>query len=340
MRLMIQVYYIKEGEFRRLARNEEFQKIWRGLDFIWINAVDPTPEEESLLGLYLSVDAKSLTRVFEESDRGRYHRFYDFSAFHFPIMVAQPVEHVETALVLLGERMLATIGKNVPQDAIIEVEETIRNLVLTQQEVTPSFVAVRIIQEIIERNVVIIDNIVQTSMELEEMYARVDINTLLKEIQRLRRAQNELYQHLTMQRHFVDMMFQHVPRYLHLTNELSRLLRTTLSEIERQQQTLELNARNLTDLVSLHSILLANRLNRVIVILTAITVSVAVPSLVANILGMYNIFHPDPLFYLPGGLPLYTFQIQFMILIPAILIPLLWVIRKGWIRISSPREEK
>ena len=337
---MIQVYYIKNGEFRKLARTEDFQKIWRDLDFIWISAIEPTPEEESLLGLYLSVDAKSLTRVFEQSDRGRYHRFYEFSAFHFPVMVAQPVPDVETTLVLLGERMVATIGKNIPSDAIGEVEDTIRNLVSIEQQVTPSYVAVRIIQEIIERNIIIINSVVQTTMELEEMYAGVDINTLLKEIQRLRRAQNELYQHLTVQRHFVDMMLQHVPRHLHITNELSTLLSTTLSELERQQQTLELNARNLTDLVSLHSILLANRLNRVIVILTAITVSVAVPSLVANILGMYNIFHPDPLFYLPGGFPVYTFQFQLLILIPAILIPLLWVIRKGWIRISSPGEEK
>lgn len=333
---MIQVYYIKNGEFRKLARNEDFQKIWRGLDFIWISAAEPTPDEESLLGLYLSVDAKSLTAVFEQSNRGRYHRFYDFSAFHFPVMVAQPVPGVETALVLLGERMVATIGKNIPPDAIGEVEETIRNLVSTEQQVTPSYVAVRIIQEIIERNVNLINNIVQTTAKLEELYASVDINTLLKEIQRLRRVQNELYQHLTVQRHFVDMMLQHVPRHLHITDDLSALLSITLSELERQQQTLELNARNLTDLVSLHSILLANRLNRVIVILTAITVSVAVPSLVANILGMYNIFYPDPLFYLLGGFPVYTFQVQFLILIPAILIPLLWVIRKGWIRISSP----
>lgn len=337
---MIQVYYIKNGEFRKLARNEDFQKIWRDLDFIWISAVEPTPDEENLLGLYLSVDPKSLTRVFEQSNRGRYHRFYEFSAFHFPVMVAQPVQDVETVLVLLGEQMVATIGKNIPPDAIGEVEETIRNLVSTQQQVTPSYVAVRIIQEIIERNVIIINSIVQTTMDLEEMYASVDINTLLKEIQRLRRTQNELYQHLTVQRHFVDMMLQHVPRHLLITDELSTLLSTTLSELERQQQTLELNARNLTDLVSLHSILLANRLNRVIVILTAITVTVAVPALMANILGMYNIFHPDPLFYLPGGFPIYTFQVQLLILIPAIFIPLLWVIKKGWIRISSPGEEK
>ncbi len=334
---MIQVYYIKKGEFRRLARGEDFQKIWRDADFTWLLSIEPSLEDFSQLGLFLSVDQKSLARVMEQAHNGRYHRFYDYSAFHVPTIVADPVQHSEPVLVLLGEQMVATIGKRIQSDAIEEVEETIRNLVSVKQQVSPSIVAVRFVQEIIERNVNIINSIVQATRELEEKYADIDINTLLGEIQRIRLLQNEFYQHLTTQRHFLDMMLQHVPRFLELNDELRALLSTTLSEIERQQQSLEINARSLTDLVSLHSILLANRLNMVIVILTAITVTVAIPTLIANILGMYNVFYPLPIFYILGGIPIYTWQLQLLFLVPAIFIPLIWVINKGWIRISSPK---
>jgi Mg2+ and Co2+ transporter CorA len=336
---MIQVYYIKNGEFHKLAKSEDFQKIWRNTDFIWISAMTPTTEEYGQLGLYLSVDSKSLSRVLEESHIVRYHRFYEYSAFHVPTIVAEPVQHSEPTLILLGEKMVATVGKNIPPEFIVEVEETLRNLVSAGRLATPSLVAVRIVQEIIERNSIIINQIVKATKELESKYADINIDTLLFEIQRIRSLQNEFYQYLTAQRQFIDMMLQHVPRYLQLTEELRALLYTTISELERQQQALEINARNLTDLVSLHSILLANRLNRVIVILTAITVTVAVPSLVANILGMYNVFWPFPLLYLPNGIPVYTWQIQLLIIIPAILIPLIWVIREGWIRITKPTEE-
>lgn len=333
---MIQLYYIKNKEVHKLAKNEDFQKIWRDTDFIWVSAVDPDTDEYSQLGLYLSVDSKSLSRVVEQTHRGRYHRFYDYSAFHIPTIVTQPIQHVEPVLILLGENMVATIGKMIPTDAVGEVEETLRNLITAGQETNPSIIAVRFVQEIIERNTLIINQIVNATKELESKYADININTLLSEIQRIRGLQNEFYQHLTSQRHFIDMMLQHVPRHLQLTEELRALLDTTISELERQQQALEITGRNLTDLVSLHSILLANRLNRVIVILTAITVTVAVPSLVANILGMYNVFWPFPLFYLPNGIPIYTWQIQVSIIIPAIIIPLFWVIRKGWIRIPEP----
>ncbi len=335
---MLQVYYTRNNEFHKLAKGEDFQKIWRKTDFIWLSAVDPIAEEYSELGLFLSVDSKSLSRVLEQSHKGRYHRFYDYSAFHVPTIVLEPIQHSEPVLILLGEKMVATVGKRIPDDAIVEVEETLRNLVTSGQQVNPSLVAVRIVQEIIERNALIINQIVEATKELESRYADIDINTLLSEIQRIRSLQNEFYQHLTSQRQFIDMMLQHVPRNLQLTDELRALLSTTISELERQQQALEINARNLTDLVSLHSILLANRLNRVIVILTAITVTVAVPSLVANILGMYNVFWPLPLFYLPYGIPVYTWQIQLLIVVPAIIIPLIWVIRKGWIRITEPKE--
>ncbi|MFX1317609.1 MAG: CorA family divalent cation transporter [Promethearchaeota archaeon] len=334
---MITVYFTKNNEFRKLAKDGDFKKVWRDTEFMWISAVDPSTEEYTELGLFLSVDPKSLVRVLEQSTRGRYHRFYAYSAFHVPTMVAKPVQHAIPVLVLLGEKMVATIGKSIPPDAIVEVEETVRNLVAGEQEADPSLVAVRIVQEIIERNIPIIDEIEQATKELEARYADININVLLTEIQRIRSLQNEFYQHLTTQRHFIDMMLQHVPRYLQLSEELRALLDVTISEIERQQQALEINGRNLNDLVSLHSILLANRLNHIIVILTAITVTVAIPSLVANLLGMYNVFWPFPLFYLPNGVPIYTWQVQFLIMIPAILIPLIWVIRKGWIHIS-PRK--
>jgi len=335
---MIQVYYTEKKELYKLAKSEDFQKKWRETDFIWISAIDPTPEEYNQLGLYLSVDSKSLSRVLEHSQRGRYHRFYDFSAFHVPTIVTKPVQHSEPVLILLGEKMVATISKQIPADAIVEVEDTLRNLVSAGQKASSSLVAIRIVQEVIERNIIIIDKIVTATKELESKYADIKINALLSEIQRIRSLQNEFYQYLTTQRHFIDMMLQHVPRHMQLTEELRALLETSISELERQQQALEINARNLTDLVSLHSILLANRLNRVIVILTAITVTVAVPSLVANILGMYNIFWPFPLLYLPNGMPLYTWQVQLLIIIPAIIIPLVWVIRKGWIHITEPTE--
>jgi Mg2+ and Co2+ transporter CorA len=254
-------------------------------------------------------------------------------------MMVDPLLHVEPAVILLSEKIVATIGKNIPQDAISEVEETIRNFIATEQEVTPSIVAVRIIQEIIERNSVIIDRIAMSLMQLEERYTAVSTNELLGNIQHIRHQQNEFYQHLTVQRHLVVLMLQHVPRHLHLTEDLRTLLSTVTSEIERQQQALEINARSLTDLVSLHSIFLANRLNSIIVILTAITVTVAVPSLAANILGMYNILNPNPLFYLSGGIPVFTWQIHLLVIIPAVIIPLIWVIRKGWVRPFPPGKQ-
>ncbi|MFW9830265.1 MAG: CorA family divalent cation transporter [Candidatus Thorarchaeota archaeon] len=329
---------MQSGEFRKLAKLEDYQKIWRQADLIWIICVNPTLDVYDSLGLFLSVDPKSLERVFQQSSKGRYHRFYDFSAFHVPTLAVKPVLHIEPALILVGEKIILTMGNNIPDDALEEIEESIRNLMVLNQAASPSTICVRFIQEIIERNVNAIDTIAKATIDLEEEYASYSLNALLTEIQRIRHRQNELYQHLIIQRHIVDLMLQHVPRHLQLTEELRTLSGTSLAELEQQQQMLEINARSLTDLVSLHSILLANRLNRVIVLLTAVTVTVAVPSLIANILGMYNVLSTVPFFYLPGMIPVYTWQIQLIFLLPSIIIPLIWVLRKGWMGIYSPSE--
>lgn len=332
---MLQIYVVQNGDFRKLARNEDFPKYKKKASFIWFSALNPTLDEHNLLSEYLGVDAKSLMRVFEQSTPGRYHRFYDFSAFHVPVLLADPVIHAESALVILGQQTVVTIAKNLQQDALGEVEETIRNLVHLHQSVTPSIIAVRMVQEIIERNVHVIQYLVTPTRELEEKFAEIKLDTLLTEIQRLRYLHNEITQHTTIQRHLVDLMLQHVPRHLKLDEELRTLLGTAQAELERQEQTLELNARGLTDLVALHSVILTNRLNRIIVILTAITFTVTVPSLVANIFGMYALFSLAPVFYLFGTIPLYAWQIELFVLIPAIVVPFIWVIRKGWIKLPS-----
>jgi Mg2+ and Co2+ transporter CorA len=336
---MIQIFISKNGEFKKLPRIQDIEEQKNAGEFVWIAALSPTMEEQAAISQFLSIEPKSLEKILEKPPSGRYHRYFDFSALHAPIMVVEPFLHDEPFLILLNDHNVVTLGSHLPQEAISEVEGTLRNLVETGYTLTPSTVVVRIVQEIVELNATIIRNMISEALELGRHFAKVDITELLTEITRLRQHQGELYHHIMEQRSLVDMMYQHVPRHLKLDAQLTKVLTTIQTEVERQQQRLEFQSRSLNDLVSLHSTLLANRLNRVIIILTAITATVTLPSLIANIFGMIGLFHPDPLFFLFGSIPIFAWQLELSLLIPAFLIPLIWVIRKGWIRISFPQEK-
>jgi len=336
---MLNVFVVKNGELQKLARPQDFADQKDAVDFFWIIALNPSSEEQAEISEYLEVDPKSLARILEKPPGGRYHRFYDFSALHLPIMVAEPLLHDKQFLILLNDRNVVTIGSHLPQVAVNEVEGTMHNLVATGVKITPTMVAVRIVQEIVELNSAIIRNLISEALDLGKYFANVDITELLTEITRLRQQQGELYHHLMEQRSLVDTMYQHVPRHLKLDGQLTKILVTIQAELERQQQRLEFQSRSLNDLVSLHSTLLANRLNRAIIILTTITATITIPSLVANVFGMIGLFQPIPLFFLFGSIPIFAWQLELSLLIPAIIIPLIWVINKGWIRISFPQEK-
>jgi Mg2+ and Co2+ transporter CorA len=330
---MLHVFILQDGKFRKLTRVEEYEKHQKTASFTWIEGSKLTPEEQSTLSFYLGIDSKSLTRVLEQPSRGRYHRFYDTSALHIPILVAEPLIRTEHSLILIGEKIIATISDHLSPDSINEVEETLRNFVETGQSISPSLVAVRVVQEIVELNTAAIQQIVTPAMEMEKQLGQIDLKSLVSEIASFRQTQSIIFHHLMEQRNIVDLILQHVPRHLQLDEQLTNILYMVQNDLERHQQTLELQSRGLTDLVSLQNILLANKLNRAIVILTAITVTVTLPSLIANIFGMWGVFSSVPIFIILGVIPIYAWQIELLFLIPAVIIPIIWVIRKGWVKL-------
>ncbi|MFX1564093.1 MAG: CorA family divalent cation transporter, partial [Promethearchaeota archaeon] len=197
---MLQIFAVQNGEFRRLARIQEITEQRDAGDFVWIAAQKLSIEEQTTISQYLSVEPKSLAKILERPPSGRYHRYFDFSALHTPICVAEPLLHDEPFIILLSDYIVVTIGSHLPQESIGEVEGTLRNLVETGYKITPSTVAVRIVQEIVEQNATIIREMISQALELGKSYAKVDITELLAEITRLRQLHGELYHRIMEQR--------------------------------------------------------------------------------------------------------------------------------------------
>ncbi len=254
-------------------------------------------------------------------------------------MISEPAILYKPYLILLGERIVVTIGGDLPLESINEVEETIRNFTRTGRQVTTSMVCVRVLGEIVELNSKAIQSIVTKSTELSGRFVEVDISELLEEITAVRRSLNDAYNHLLDQRGVVDLMLQHVPRYLDLSDHrLISLIQISQTELERQQQTLEYQSRAMSDLVSLHSVLLSNRLNKVILMLTSITVLTAFVTTVTNIMGMNaTLFNPQPTITL-FGIPMPVWVLEVLIALSAFLLGLIWLVRKGWVTIRLPFE--
>lgn len=344
---MIRIFMVDQGECNRITRLEELAEYTTQPDLLWVTAMDPTDKELASLCHYLSavtsrnIEIKNLTAVMRDIPpiSTKYHRFYDFSALHLPVMVSQPTIMYKPYLILLGARVVITIGDDLPLRGINEVEETIRNFIRGGRPVSTSTVAVRILQEIVEMNFEAIKGIVSKATELSGRFTEVGINELLSEITGLRKTLSEAYNHLLNQRGIVDIVLQHVPRHLDLSDRrLLALIQASLVELERQQQTLEIQSRAMSDLVSLHSVLLSNRLNKAILTLTSITVITAFITVVTNVFGMNaTLFNAQPsiIFF---GVPVSVWQMEFFLVVVSFLVGLIWLVRKGWIRIRLPYE--
>jgi len=335
---MLRLFIIRDGEVRRrTVKLEELEGLGSRIqgDLVWVETVAPTAEEVASLARYLGVDSKSLQKLMDTPPRARYHRFYDYSAFHLPALRADPTILPEHLLLLLHDRTVVTIGSAFTHEALREAKDTLRNMAEAGKPVSPSVVAVRVVQEVVDLNNLVVHFIAGRVMELERQVERVEVSKLLGEISKLRRLMGEAYTVLLDQRSMVDLMLQHVPRWLQLDESLVSLLLITQGDLERQRQALEFRSRSLTDLIALHNVMLATRLNRVIVLLTAITATVTIPSLVANIFGMANLFSPNPVLFL-FGVPIFAWQLELFALTPSLLLPLIWVLHKRWIRITVP----
>ncbi|MFX1297488.1 MAG: magnesium transporter CorA family protein [Promethearchaeota archaeon] len=158
---------------------------------------------------------------------------------------------------------------------------------------------IRLIDEIIDDNVEVIRRFRISVEFLETIIIRgVTKNNLFDEVLKLKSVSMRLYSYILSEKRFLTRLYSAGLPLLILDHDVLPILRTTIDEID--SQTVIINDINLmiSEIINIYSLLIQNRMNNVLKILTIWSVIFLLPTFIVGFFGMNNfaVFTINPVF--------------------------------------------
>jgi len=254
----------------------------------WINVVDPSQKEIKELCKNLNLDGRSLLSGLDEHEIPRLD-FIDQNTYLFTKDVL-PGKKTQTFLIVIGKDFFLTLSKDKPSFLNKILKENIE--LFTTQKLKALIEILFLVNESLEKATEKIVKDVQLKKLKKTDLSENDLEALLEE--------EDLLNRLISSYQYIVLVYSRAVKRIEFLNTDKELLKDLIEETDQGFYLCRAALKNISNIRGYYSILLSNRLNKTISILTIFTVLISIPNLVAGIYGM-NInlpFAENPLAFL------------------------------------------
>ncbi len=264
----------------------------------------------------LNLNKTALLNIFQKG--------YDVFMFHDFYAIVIPVIHEfegnlkqDSILVLMKKNLIVTLCYSLSQGIIDEVVNTIR--AKRKQKLDEMFILRRVLQEAHENTVKLIDKREEVIDSLVESAAilKIEIDKLVQLIMRNRRYLSKIKEVLHDFKRVLFDFDEELPIEFEKSKDLRKIYQLS-AEISEELGILYTLEQKLSEALSLHDLLLSNRMNMLATKLTVIAALFLVPSLISGIFGMNNFFDPIDLFKI-GSFAFNTLHLELSVICLAML---------------------
>ena len=251
----------------------------------WVNVINPSQQEIKQLCKKLGLDRRSLLSGLDENEIPRLD-FIGKNTYLFTKDVLPP-QKTQTFLIVVGKDFFLTLSQEKPSflNKILKGEIEL----FTTQKLKALIEILFLINGSLEKAIAKIVRDVQLKKLKKTELSEGDLESLLEEEDFLNRLISS-YQYIVL---VYNRAVKKIP-FLKVDKEL---LEDLIEETNQGFNLCRSALKNISNIREYYSILLSNRLNKTISILTVFTVLISLPNLIAGIYGM-NIVLPfarDPL---------------------------------------------
>ena len=251
----------------------------------WVNVINPSQQEIKQLCKKLGLDRRSLLSGLDENEIPRLD-FIGKNTYLFTKDVLPP-QKTQTFLIVVGKDFFLTLSQEKPSflNKILKGEIEL----FTTQKLKALIEILFLINGSLEKAIAKIVRDVQLKKLKKTELSEGDLESLLEEEDFLNRLISS-YQYIVL---VYNRAVKKIP-FLKVDKEL---LEDLIEETNQGFNLCRSALKNISNIREYYSILLSNRLNKTISILTVFTVLISLPNLIAGIYGM-NIALPfarDPL---------------------------------------------
>lgn len=248
----------------------------------WIHITNPSEEELVLVEKTYHLDRELIEAALDENELPRFDT-YEQRNYIFIKTVNPEGTKLATLLVALGENFILTMSREDPHFLRSFLNGT--EHFLTAQKRKFLLKILFVCNEEMERTVVKVVRSVQRSRKAVEDLKEEDMSLLL--------GYEDFLNNLVSTYYYTNLLYLKLIRKVDFVEEDKATLDDLIVESTQGMNTCRTSLKTISNVRDYHSVVLSNRLNRTIKVLTIFTIFITIPAAISGLYGM-NVL-------LPGG---------------------------------------
>jgi magnesium transporter len=245
----------------------------------WINVVDPSSEEINFLCKKFKLEKRNILSGLDENEIPRLEFVEDNFCVFTKIIL--PVRRIQTFLIVIEKNFILTLSKEAP----IFLERIFSGEVeaYTTQKLKSLIKILFLNDEVFEKETIKVVKSVQLLESQREEIMEEQLEDLLKKEKFLNNLVSSCY--------YLILLYERMIKKVDFFKEDEELIKDLIEEINEKFNICKSSLKTISNIRNHWTIILSNRLNKTITILTVFTIFITIPAAISGVYGM-NVILP------------------------------------------------
>jgi len=240
----------------------------------WINVINPSEEEIDLLCKKFKLDKRNLFSGLDENEIPRLDFIKD-NVYIFTKTIL-PNRTLQTFLIVIGKKFILTLSKEKPY----AVEKILKGRVefFTTQKLKSLIRILFLINEQLEKVIRQTVKEVQVKRKKEVELTENELRDLLEK--------EDFLNNLVSSYHYLSLLYERIIKRIKFFEQDKEMIKDLIEEIDEGFNLCKSSLKTISNIRDHYVVILSNRLNRAITILTVFTILIDLPAAISGIYGM------------------------------------------------------
>ncbi len=275
--------------FKRTIKDRELKKINRFSKGCWVSAINPNEEELNMLEEKFGLEKQNLLSGLDENEIPRVEFDKDKT---YVILKTMSNGNITTILITITKDFVLTLSSNKPNFLDIIRENKVRFITTQKKKCLLNLLS--FINKYFERETMDIVKKVNIQKRKVKNLPEKEMGELLFYEDRLNELVSSYYH--------INMVYRRLVKKLNFYEGDEKDIEDLIIEIEEGFNLCKSSLKKITNIRNNLMIVMSNRLNKIITLLTIVTVFISIPAAISGVYGMNIVLpiqnNPNAFFYI------------------------------------------
>lgn len=262
--------------FKRTVRDKSLRKLDHFELGSWIKVKDPSPKEINYLVEEFNLDERNLKSGLDQNELPRFDQIGDNTYIFTKTIPRINDPQLQTYLIVIGKDFILTFSKEEPNFVYKILEEQIK--FVTTQKLKCLINLLMLSNQDFEKSTVGIVKRVQGKRKFGGRLTEGEVSNLI--------GQEHILNQFVSSYYYIKRLYDRIVKKLDFYEEDQEIIEDLIEESNQGFNLCKSSLKTISNIRSYYMISLSNKLNKVITLLTVVTILISLPTLISGIYGM------------------------------------------------------